>query len=100
MEGRIFTTQVDNPAAAARSTRKVTFPDVGTIPRAGISATGAVPFRTSFSAQALSSPTTRKSTSAALVDRTRWVAANWVEKFRTHRITLTSPVLNAAAECG
>jgi 6-phosphogluconolactonase len=36
--------------------------------------------------------------SAALVDRTRWVAANWVEKFRTHRITLTFPVLNAAAE--
>jgi hypothetical protein len=26
------------------------------------------------------------------------VTANWVEKFRTHRITLTFPVLNAAAE--
>lgn len=36
--------------------------------------------------------------SPALVERTRWVAANWVEKFRTHRITLTFPVLNAAAE--
>ena len=32
------------------------------------------------------------------IERTRWVAANWVEKFRTHRITLTFPVLNAAAE--
>ena len=36
--------------------------------------------------------------SPALVERTRWVAANWVEKFRTHRITLTFPVLNAGAE--
>lgn len=36
--------------------------------------------------------------SAALADRTRWVAPNWVEKFRTHRITMTFPVLNAAAE--
>ena len=36
--------------------------------------------------------------SPALVERTRWVAPNWVEKFRTHRITLTFPVLNAAAE--
>jgi 6-phosphogluconolactonase len=36
--------------------------------------------------------------SPALAERTRWVAANWVEKFRTHRITLTFPVLNAAAE--
>jgi len=36
--------------------------------------------------------------SPALAERTRWVAANWVEKFRTHRITMTYPVLNAAAE--
>ncbi|HUM13734.1 MAG TPA: 6-phosphogluconolactonase [Myxococcaceae bacterium] len=36
--------------------------------------------------------------SPALSERTRWVVANWVEKFRTHRITLTFPVLNAAAE--
>jgi len=36
--------------------------------------------------------------SPALTERTRWVAANWVEKFHTHRITLTFPVLNAAAE--
>jgi 6-phosphogluconolactonase len=36
--------------------------------------------------------------SPALAERTRWVAANWVEKFRSHRITLTFPVLNAAAE--
>ena len=34
----------------------------------------------------------------ALTERTRWVTANWVEKFRTHRITMTFPVLNAAAE--
>src|SRR5215472_6010717 len=36
--------------------------------------------------------------SPALVERTRWVTSNWVEKFRTHRITLTFPVLNAATE--
>src|SRR5262249_46229328 len=36
--------------------------------------------------------------SAALTDRTHWVVANWVEKFHTNRITLTFPVLNAAAE--
>jgi len=36
--------------------------------------------------------------SPALAERTRWVTANWVEKFRTHRITLTFPVLNASTE--
>ncbi|HZJ54528.1 MAG TPA: 6-phosphogluconolactonase [Myxococcaceae bacterium] len=36
--------------------------------------------------------------SPALAERTRWVAANWVEKLRTQRITLTFPVLNAASE--
>ena len=36
--------------------------------------------------------------SPALAERSRWVTANWVEKFRTHRITLTFPVLNAASE--
>jgi 6-phosphogluconolactonase len=36
--------------------------------------------------------------SPALAERHAWVAANWVEKFHTHRITLTYPVLNAAAE--
>jgi 6-phosphogluconolactonase len=34
--------------------------------------------------------------SAALDEITRWVAANWVEKFKTDRITFTFPVLNAA----
>ena len=33
---------------------------------------------------------------AALEEKTCWVVANWVEKLRTHRITLTLPVLNAA----
>ena len=28
--------------------------------------------------------------------REQWVAAPWVEKIHTHRITLTSPVFNAA----
>jgi 6-phosphogluconolactonase len=32
----------------------------------------------------------------ALQEKSRWVVANWVEKFKTHRITLTLPVLNAA----
>jgi 6-phosphogluconolactonase len=36
--------------------------------------------------------------SQALDDTTRLVAANWVEKFRDFRITLTFPVLNRAAE--
>lgn len=36
--------------------------------------------------------------SAALNENTLWVADNWVEKFKTHRITLTFPVLNHTAE--
>jgi 6-phosphogluconolactonase len=32
----------------------------------------------------------------ALEERRRWVAANWVEKFNTWRITLSAPVINAA----
>lgn len=34
--------------------------------------------------------------SAALEEKTAWVAANWVEKFKTDRITFTFPVLDAA----
>jgi 6-phosphogluconolactonase len=33
---------------------------------------------------------------AVLEEREQWVAAPWVEKFHTHRITLTPPVFNAA----
>jgi 6-phosphogluconolactonase len=33
----------------------------------------------------------------ALAEGTRLVVANWVEKFHTHRITMTLPLLNAAA---
>jgi 6-phosphogluconolactonase len=33
----------------------------------------------------------------ALQEKSRWVVADWVEKFKTHRITLTLPVLNNAA---
>ncbi len=33
---------------------------------------------------------------AALAEKSRLVVANWVEKFKTHRITVTLPVLNAA----
>lgn len=36
--------------------------------------------------------------SKALEERSRLVVANWVAKFNTHRITLTFPVLNQAAE--
>ncbi len=36
--------------------------------------------------------------SEALGERSRLVAANWVEKFKTFRITFTFPVLNHAAE--
>lgn len=34
---------------------------------------------------------------AALDERKKLVVANWVEKFKTHRITFTFPVLNQAA---
>ena len=33
----------------------------------------------------------------ALREKTRWVVSDWIEKFKTHRITLTLPVLNNAA---
>ena len=33
---------------------------------------------------------------AALQEKSRLVVANWIEKFKTHRITFTLPVLNAA----
>ena len=33
---------------------------------------------------------------SVLTEREQWVAAPWVEKFHTHRITLTPPVINAA----
>jgi 6-phosphogluconolactonase len=33
----------------------------------------------------------------ALQEKSRWVVADWVEKFKTYRITLTLPVLNNAA---
>lgn len=33
----------------------------------------------------------------ALQETRRWVVANWVEKLKTHRITMTLPVLNRAA---
>jgi 6-phosphogluconolactonase len=36
--------------------------------------------------------------SSGLLETTRWVVANWVEKFKTDRITMTFPVLNSAAE--
>ena len=36
--------------------------------------------------------------SKALDERSRLVVANWVEKFNTHRITFTFPVLNETAE--
>jgi 6-phosphogluconolactonase len=35
--------------------------------------------------------------SAGLREKSRLVIANWVEKFKTHRLTFTLPVLNAAA---
>jgi 6-phosphogluconolactonase len=35
--------------------------------------------------------------SSALNERKRLVVANWVEKFKTHRITFTFPVLNSTA---
>ena len=34
---------------------------------------------------------------SALQESSRWVVSNWVDKFKTDRITLTLPVLNNAA---
>src|SRR5262249_32008587 len=36
--------------------------------------------------------------STGLSEKNRWVVSNWVEKFQTHRITMTFPVLDSAAE--
>lgn len=36
--------------------------------------------------------------SAVLEERKALVSANWIEKFQSHRITLTFPTINAAAE--
>lgn len=36
--------------------------------------------------------------SEALAERSKWVCPNYVEKLRSHRLTLTYPVLNAAGE--
>ncbi len=36
--------------------------------------------------------------SQGLKEQSRLVIANWVEKFKTHRISFTFPVLNRAAE--
>ncbi len=36
--------------------------------------------------------------SEGLKEQSRWVIANWVEKFKTHRISFTFPVLNNASE--
>lgn len=36
--------------------------------------------------------------SDGLNEQSRWVIANWIEKFKTHRITFTFPVLNSASE--
>ena len=35
---------------------------------------------------------------SVLFEKEQWVAAPWVEKFQTHRITLTPPVINAAKQ--
>lgn len=37
--------------------------------------------------------------SEGLKEQAKLVIANWVEKFKTYRITFTFPVLNAAAQC-
>jgi len=35
--------------------------------------------------------------SAALGEKRHWIVANWIEKFKSHRITMTAPLLNHAA---
>jgi 6-phosphogluconolactonase len=91
--GNVFRIQTENPEAAAaaedyeKAIRKFFGLEPGQFPRFDLILLGMGPDGHTAS---LFPGTT------ALQEKSRLVVANWVEKMKTHRITLTLPVLNAA----
>jgi 6-phosphogluconolactonase len=91
--GNVFRIKTENPDAAAaaedyeQTLRKFFALEPGQFPRFDLILLGMGPDGHTAS---LFPGTT------ALQEKSRLVVANWVEKMKTHRITLTLPVLNAA----
>jgi len=91
--GNVFRIKTENPEAAAaaedyeKAIRKFFGLEPGQFPRFDLILLGMGPDGHTAS---LFPGTT------ALQEKSRLVVANWVEKMKTHRITLTLPVLNAA----
>ncbi|MGC2273679.1 MAG: 6-phosphogluconolactonase [Candidatus Sulfotelmatobacter sp.] len=91
--GNVFRVPAENPDAAAaaeaydQTLRKFFSPAPGEFPRFDLILLGMGPDGHTASLF----PET-----AALREKSRFVVANWVEKFKTSRITFTLPVLNAA----
>jgi len=91
--GNVFRIKTENPEAAAaaedyeKAIRKFFGLEPGLFPRFDLILLGMGPDGHTAS---LFPGTT------ALQEKSRLVVANWVEKMKTHRITLTLPVLNAA----
>jgi len=89
----VFRFPAENPDAAAvareyeKSLEKAFHPEAGAIPVFDLILLGMGPDGHTASLF----PGT-----AALQEKSRLVVANWVEKLRTHRLTFTLPVLNAA----
>jgi 6-phosphogluconolactonase len=92
--GNVFRIAAENPDAAAaaeayeQTLRKFFALEPGAFPRFDLILLGMGPDGHSASLF----PET-----AGLKEQSRLVIANWVEKFKTHRLTFTLPVLNAAA---
>jgi 6-phosphogluconolactonase len=91
--GNIFRVPSENPDASAaaeayeKSLRSFFAPQPGEFPRFDLILLGMGPDGHTASLF----PET-----AALQEKSRLVVANWVEKLKTHRITITLPVINAA----
>jgi 6-phosphogluconolactonase len=91
--GNVFRVEAENPDAAAaaeaydQTLRKFFAVEPGQTPRFDLILLGMGPDGHTASLF----PGT-----AALQEKSQLVVANWVEKFKTHRITFTLPVLNAA----